>query len=94
MKQEFTNTPTDVDLAIMSRKIDALKRQAKGSKIEAKEAFESQLRAVEDRYDLMVAKMDKASHRAGAATKEVKEGLSKAWIELKSSFDSASKYLH
>lgn len=94
MKQTNVETPTSRDLSEMNRKIIALKEQAKKSKIEAKESFETQLRAVEDQYDLVLAKMNRASHKAGAITNEVQGGLSKAWTQLKSSFESASRYLH
>jgi hypothetical protein len=94
MKQEFVTTPTAKDLAEMNKKISTLKERARMSKIEARDSFNTQLRAVEDQYDLIVAKMNRVTHRADAATGEVREGISKAWVNLKSSFDNASKYLH
>tara|TARA_Y100000590_G_C15728779_1_gene1016246 strand:+ start:2516 stop:2800 length:285 start_codon:yes stop_codon:yes gene_type:complete len=94
MKQEYTQTPTKNELTEMNNAIRELKEKAKESKIKARESFNTQLRAIEDQYDLIVAKINKTSHQASAATDEVKNGLSKAWINLKSSVEDASKYLH
>lgn len=93
MKQEFS-TPTAKDLSEMDSKILDLKQRAETSQIRAKAAFDTQLRAVEDQYDLVVAKMNRAENQADSVAGEIKNGLSKAWINLKTSFDKASEYLH
>ncbi len=94
MRQEYKETPTAQDLKDMNTRISALRERAKKSKIEAKESFETQMKAVEDQYELIVAKMNQVSTKATKAGDEVKGGISTAWMNLKSSFDRASKYLH
>lgn len=94
MQQSFQPTPTAKDLEQMNQKISILKRKANESKIEARESFNAQLKAVEDQFNLVKTRMSRASHQAGAITDDVSDGVLKAWQELKSSFDRASQYLH
>lgn len=93
-QQIYNGQPTEKELSKMNSDIATLKERAKKSKIDARESFETQLRAIEDQYDLIVTHMNKASQQANAISKEFKDALSKAWSELKSSFDNVSKYLH
>lgn len=95
MKQETNfESPTSEDLNQMSHNIAVLKRRAKDSQVEAKEAFETQVRALEDQYDVLIAKMNKTTHQADKIAGEMQDGVSKAKKELKTSFERATEYLH
>jgi hypothetical protein len=94
MIQEHNNNPTKQDLIEMNQKILALKEKAKQSKADAKDSFGTQIRALEDQYDVIAARMDKATKKAGAVGSEVSEGISKAWKDLTDSFAKAKAQLH
>ena len=94
MRQNMEFKPSEKDLADIRQQIATLKMQAEQSKVESKEAFETQLRAVEDQYDLMVARLNKLNMQTGKVGKELSNGVSQAWKSLQDSFESAKQYLH
>lgn len=94
MKHNNINTPNSKDLDKMNTEIAALKERAKISSIKAKESFETQMRAIEDQFDLVSRKVDRLEQKADMASDEIKKGVSEAWGRLCDSFDKASKYLH
>ncbi|MAF92760.1 MAG: hypothetical protein CL674_15935 [Bdellovibrionaceae bacterium] len=94
MNQSNFSTPSAKDLNKMDQEISALKERAKISKIKAQESFETQVRAVEDQFDLVSKKVDRLGQKADMASGEMKRGLSEAWGKLRDSFNKASQYLH
>ena len=94
MKQNRTETPTQKELSEMSDRIALLKKRAEQSKTDAKDSLHTQVRALEDQYELVTAKLNKASKQAGVVSNEIQGGVSKAWIELKNSFENASRQIH
>tara|TARA_B100000749_G_scaffold280771_1_gene278674 strand:- start:175292 stop:175576 length:285 start_codon:yes stop_codon:yes gene_type:complete len=94
MKQEYKEIPTAKELTEMNARIETLKEKANQSREDAKDGFDTQVRAVEDQYKLLLAKMDKVSRQADAVTDDIKDGVSQAWMSLKSSFEDASKRMH
>ena len=78
----------------MDVKITALKDQARKSRGAAKDGLEAQIKAAEDQFNLVKARLNKLSHQTESVSKELTEGLTKAWSELKMSVDNASKHLH
>jgi len=86
--------PTEVEIRKMDLKIEDLKRRVNLTKEADQRVFDTQLRTVEDRFDLVKAKFDRLKMKTGAATHEVGTGLVKAWEEVQASYEKAKEYLH
>lgn len=78
----------------LDKRIELLKAEAKESELQAKKAFQTQMRALEDKHDLLKAKLARANRQVGGATEEMQKGVKQAWIEVRESFDKAINYLH
>ena len=85
--------PTEKDMAAINQQIGELKERAKQSSEKAKEAIDTQIRAVEDNFDLVVARLNKKTKQFNAATDEVQSGLTKAWMNLEDSINKAKTML-
>lgn len=94
METKNIKHPTATDLAEMSHRIRSLKATTRQSNVETGAAFKTQVRAIEDQYDLLVAKFNRAALRMPAAPPEVQNGISEAWGKLEQSLDRAVNYLH
>ncbi len=79
---------------MLDKQIELLKLEAEESEIEAKKAFKTQMRALEDKYDLFKAKLNRANRQIDGATEEMQKGIKKAWIDVRESFSEAVNYLH
>ena len=85
--------PTEKDMAAINQQIGELKERAKQSSEKAKDAIDTQIRAVEDNFDLVVARLNKKTKPFNAATDEVQSGLTKAWMNLEDSINKAKTML-
>lgn len=92
MERKITQ-PTEQDLRQIRGEIDVMEQRAKNSRFAAREAFNQQLNAAKDQYELLKTRMEKAKAQSGAAAERVQEGISQAWSEVKRSVKQASSYL-
>ena len=93
MQQAHVNMPSTDEINQMNREIMNLKDRARKSRFDARRSFHTQMRAVEDHYDLVVARMNRVARRGEGISEELQAGLSQAWGDLKDSFDRASRYI-
>jgi hypothetical protein len=78
----------------MDSKIAALKERAKLTEGEAKKALGQQMRAIEDQFELLKARMGRTEVKAKTASQELALGAQRAWDELKDSVEKASRSIH
>jgi chromosome segregation ATPase len=78
----------------MDSKIAALKERAKLTEGEAKKALSQQMRAIEDQFELLKARMGRTEAKAKTASQELAQGAQRAWDELKDSVEKASRSIH
>lgn len=93
MTQQYS-TPTMRDMERMDRNIKQLKAQAHASELEAKEGFSKQVKAIEDEFRVLQARIEKASTVGESVSGEIKSGLGEAWNKFTDSVERAKKYLH
>lgn len=93
MSQQYP-TPSMTEMETMNRKIKQLKAQAAASEIQAKEGFDKQVKALEDEFRVLQARIEKASAVGGAVSSEIKTGLGEAWNKFTDSVERTKKFLH
>lgn len=93
MQQQYPS-PTMREIENMDRKIRHLKARASASEEEAKVGLKKQIKAIEDEFRVLQARVEKASTVTESVSQEIKRGLIDAWDKLTDSVEKTKKFMN